>query len=170
MDFYVYDNMDTYLKKNPAFEHDELTRLKIKRIAITIQGAFWFETDMDNIAFNTNINRPYVHLHKQMHKFNKMQFEKEPWIIDTKNIVYNPKTKRIEIKKPGAFFWNKPIFTKNVKGKYYGNKIPDKKMKCLGEWFHDHRTQSIHIILNFYPGLYDKNGKPAKLNASDAYM
>jgi hypothetical protein len=166
MDFYVYDNMDMYMKKNPkSFTDDPLVNLEIKRVAITVQGAFWFETDMDNIEFNTNINRPYVHLHKKMHKFSKMQFEKEPSFIDLKNVVYNPKKKTIEIKKPGAMFWNKKlIFMKNVKGRYYGNKIPDNNMKCLGSWFHDHRTQSIHIILNFYPGLQTKDGKPARLN------
>lgn len=168
MDFYVFDTMDMYKRKNPEIKFDELTNLKIHDIAITDQGAFWFTTNMEREVYNTNLNRPYVHFHKKMEGFTKLQYRKEPTIIDPQKVYYNPKTKKLEIKKPGSIWpWSKPFWSKNVKGRYYGNALPTKNTKVLGEWLFDYRTTSISVILNYYTGLHDKYGKPIKYEMSN---
>ncbi|NIT99606.1 MAG: hypothetical protein GWN01_01270 [Nitrosopumilaceae archaeon] len=153
MDFFVYDNFWTFNKMNKAATED--SQLLIKRIAITNQRAFWFETGMKMEDHNVNINRPYVHLHKGIQSYNRVQFKKDPWFIDTlKDVVYDPKDKKIKIYAPGSFPWpwRKPIFQKNVFGKYYGVDKPDKKIKPLGNWYFNYHNQSIHVILNYFPG------------------
>lgn len=155
MDFYVYDNIYTFNKMYPAQKNNPLSHLKIKQVAITEQKAFWFETDMEREVRNINVNKPYLHIHQGMETFSKMQFDKGPYFIDMKSIIYNPKSKKIEIKKPGSWFWNKPFYIKNVKGHYYGASIPLKKIKTLGDWIYDFHNDRIFIILNYYPGYRD---------------
>lgn len=153
MDFFVYDNVYTFNKAFPAQKHEPLSRLKIKQIAITVQGAFWFETDMNREDHNVNVNQRYLHLHKGIQSMSKMQFDKEPRFIHMQDIIYNPKNKCIEIYSPGKIWpWSKPIFTKNVAGRYYGASIPNKKMKILGDWFFDYHNNRIFAIMNYYPG------------------
>lgn len=152
MDFYVYDNIYTYNKKFPTNKQYPEANLKVKQIMITEKGAFWFETDFKKEAHNVNVNAPYLHLHKGLQSVSKMQFNKEPYFIDTQKIIYNPKENRIEIKAPGSWFWNKPIFIKNTKGNYYGVDKPKNKIKTLGDWIYDYHNTRMHIILNYYPG------------------
>lgn len=155
VEFFVYDNIHTYEKMHPAIIHYPETNLKVKQIAITDWGAFWFETDFNREDHNVNINKPYLHLHKGIKSMSEMQFDKDPYMISMKDVIYNPKTRCIEIYKPGSWSWNpfrKPIFVKRAKNNYYGSELPLRKTKALGEWFYDNSNQFLHIILNYYPG------------------
>lgn len=165
MDFDVYDNIYTYEKMHPTIKHYPESNLKIKQVAITVQGAFWFETDFDKEEHNININRQYLHLHKGVQSLSKMQFKKEPYYIDMQKIIYNPKNRCIEIYDPKAFWpWKKPVFTK--KAKYYGVDMPVKKIKTLGNWFFDYNNQKISAILNYYPGYPDFKYSASELDSS----
>lgn len=150
MEFIVYDNIYTYHKRMPATKHNPDTHLKVKQIAITENGAFWFETDFKRESTNVEINKPYVHIHQGIQSISKMQFDKDPSFIEMQKITYNPKNRLIEIKKPGGWPWSKPIFIKEAT--YYGVKIPPNKKKVLGDWLYDYPNNRMSIILNYYPG------------------
>ncbi|WP_428323681.1 hypothetical protein [Nitrosopumilus sp.] len=154
MDFHVYDNIYKYKRMYPTTHHYPENHYPIKRIAITEENSFWFETDMKMEDHNVNVNKRYLHLHQGIKSIAKMQFDKEPRFIDTQSdVIYDPKDNCIKIFKPGRIWpWSKPIFIKGIKGRSYFTSKPLKKMKAKGEWIFDHPNQTVHIMLDYYPG------------------
>jgi len=145
MDFYVYDNIYTFNKRNP-FTHTVNNGLNINKIEIQKNHSFWFYTDMNHIVDNININKRYVHIHPGIGKTNKPSFDGEPYNVNRSNLYYNPKEKRIEI---GGGFLRKPMFAK--KCVYLGSIIPKKKMSILGEWLYDFGQNTVSFILDYNP-------------------
>lgn len=159
MDFYVYDNITTYNKMHPSRHHYPETDLRIKQVIITHWNSFWIQTEYEREDHNVNINAPYVHLHKGTVNTTKMKFDITPYYIPMQDAIYDPKKKQILIYKPNSFSWNpwrKPLKIKNVKNKYYGSKLPNKKQKASKIWKYDNSTNTIHIILNYYGGVENK--------------
>lgn len=145
MDFYVYDNIMTYNKLNP-FNGNPNNRLEVSRIELPENGSFWFHTQMNHLDNNVNIQGRYVHLHPGIGTTNKVRFKKDPTVVKRGDMVYNPKTKMIEVDeswKP----WSKPIFAK--RGLYHGATI-DKKMTILGEIFFNAGNNSMHFIVDYF--------------------
>lgn len=160
MQFVIYDNESTYDKMHPSRHMYPETDLSIKQIAITPWNSFWFETDFEKEDHNVNINAPYVHLHKGIKSLNSMQFDNDPYYIDLKSAIYDPKKRQLLIYKPNTIMWNpwkKPLFVKNVRHNYYGSELPLKPTKTLGKWKFDYSQNSIHIILDYYGGYRTKS-------------
>lgn len=143
MDFYVYDNIYTYNKRNP-FNGNVNSRLEINAIDIPENHSFWFHTDMQRIEDNVNINKRYVHIHPGIGKTNKPTFNSKPFEVKRNNIYYNPKEKRVEI---GGGLFRKPVFAK--KCIYVGSQTPKKKMSILGQWIFDFGNNTINFILDY---------------------
>ena len=77
MDFYVYDNVYTFNKRNP-FSGSINNRLEIKSIDIPENSSFWFYTDMQYMQDNVNLQKRYVHIHPGVGTTNTTRFQKEP--------------------------------------------------------------------------------------------
>ena len=145
MDFYVYDNIYTYNKREP-FNGVPTSRLKVNSIDIPENHSFWFHTDMNLMRNNVNIQKRYVHIHKGIGSTNEMKFNKEPYHVSRSNMIYNPKEKRIEI---GGGWMKKPMFAK--KCIYYGSELPHKKMNIVGEWYYNFGMDSMIFIIDYSP-------------------
>jgi hypothetical protein len=147
MDFYVYDNIMTFNKLKP--DNDiRPTRFKISRIEIPTNNSFWFFTDMQLQVNNVNLHKPYIHIHPGIGSTNEFKFDKNTLKVTRSNLVYNPKTKRVEVKN-SILPWKKPDFMKKVR--YYGSKHPEKKMSVLGTWYYHFPSNSVHFILDYFP-------------------
>lgn len=144
MDFYVYDNIYTFNKRNPYVNPN--SRLLINNIELPENGSFWFFTDMQLVQHNINIQKRYVHIHPGIGKTNNIKFKKTPKQVKRSDLVYNPKEKRVEVK-DSIFPWKEPMFKKTVK--YYGAELPHKKMSCVGQWIYNFGDNSIHFILDY---------------------
>jgi len=145
MDFYVYDNVYTYNKREP-FNGVPTSRLKVNSIDIQSNHSFWFHTDMNLVTNNVNIQKRYVHIHEGIGSTNQMEFKKNPLHVSRSNMIYNPKEKRIEI---GGGWFKKPIFAK--KCIYYGSELPHKKMNIVGEWYYNFGMDSMVFIIDYSP-------------------
>jgi len=145
MDFYVYDNVYTYNKREP-FNGVPTSRLKVNSIDIQSNHSFWFHTDMNLVTNNVNIQKRYVHIHEGIGSTNQMEFKKDPLHVSRSNMIYNPKEKRIEI---GGGWFKKPIFAK--KCIYYGSELPHKKMNIVGEWYYNFGVDSMIFIIDYSP-------------------
>lgn len=145
MDFFVYDNVMTYNKRN-VYNGVPSTRLEVTKIELPENGSFWFYTNMNLIQSNFNIQKRYVHIHPGIGKTNNARFKKTPKRVKRGDIVYNPKEKRIEIK-DSILPWKKPIFAK--KCICYGS--IDKKMSIVGEIFYNFGNDSMHFIIDYFP-------------------
>lgn len=143
MDFYVYDNIYTYNKRE-EYNGVPNTRLICDTIDIPENHSFWFHTDMEMKRNNVNLNTRYVHIHNGVGTTNQPKFDKEPLHVTRSNIKYNPKEKRIEI---GGGMFKKPVFAK--KCIYYGANLPVKKMNVLGEWYYNFSNNSMIFILDY---------------------
>lgn len=143
MDFYVYDNMYTYNKRE-EFNGVANTRLICDSIEIPENHSFWFHTDMKMVRNNVNLNQRYVHIHEGVGTTNTAKFNKDPFRVTRGNMRYNPKERRIEI---GGGLFKKPVFAK--KCIYYGIELPKKKMNILGEWFYNFSNNSMIFIIDF---------------------
>lgn len=157
MDIFVYDNITTYIKRNPNRD-DENMELEVYKTMITKSNSFWFFTHMNKIEENLNINKPYVHWHDGLQSINKMQFDEPPTIISKKQWKYNPKNGYLEANPSRFSYWNgrkyrffKPKYFKKVT--YYSStgKVPPRKMACTGVWFYDLKFQRINIMLDYIP-------------------
>lgn len=147
MDFYVYDNIMTFNKINPS-NRPNIDRLIVNRIELPENGSFWFFTDMKLVQENVNIQKRYVHIHPGIGVTNKLRFDKTPKHVKRGDIIYNPKTYRVEIK--GRFPWSKPIYAKKAI-RYYGQKPPKKKMTIVGEIIYNHYLNAMHFIIDYFP-------------------
>lgn len=145
MDFYVYDNIMTFNKRNPE-NGVKPFRYIIDRIEIPSNNSFWFFTGMELMVNNVNLHRPYIHIHPGIGTTNDFKFDKDTTLVTRKNLKYDPKTKMVEI---GGGFLKKPIFMKKVI--YYGSKHPTKKMNISGDWFYHFPSNSINFILDYFP-------------------
>jgi len=159
MDFLVHDNIENYNKRY-IYNGIENTRLDIEQIYIPESGAFWFRTNYDIIERNVNLQKRYLHIHAGLTQFENMQFDKEPHTVKRTEILYNPKSKCIEIKRPKRFFRSEIIFKK--KCLYSGIKLPERPVIVLGNIMYDMSKQCIHFILNYYP-----QGKGLKFHWED---
>lgn len=147
MDFFVYDNVMTYNKLNP-FNGAPNTRIEVDHIELPENGSFWFFTDMQLVQDNVNIQQRYVHIHPGIGSTNNARFQKPPHTVKRSEIIYNPKTHRVEVK-TSILPWKKPIFAKICK--YYGAELPSKKMTLVGEWYFNFGNKSMHFIINYMP-------------------
>ena len=145
MDFYVYDNVYTFNKRNP-FSGSINSRLEIKSIDIPENHSFWFYTDMEYMQDNVNLQKRYVHIHPGVGTTNTTRFKKEPNHVSRTNFYYQPKEKRVEVRN-SILPWSKPIFAK--KCIYYGSELPHKRMTLMGEWYFDFGNNSIHLIIDY---------------------
>lgn len=145
MDFFVYDNIYTYNKRN-VYNGNPNSRLTVDRIELPENGSFWYFTAMNFEQNNVNIQKRYVHIHPGIGTTNQVHFEKNPFHVKKGDMIYNPKEKALEVKE---HFWSKPLFKKTVT--YYGSELPKKKMACIGEWIYDFGNNSIHFIIDYMP-------------------
>lgn len=147
MDFFIYDNIFTYNKRN-VFNGNPNSRLEVNRIELPENGSFWFFTDMDLQQNNVNIQKRYVHIHPGIGKTNSINFEKTPKEVKKGDLIFNPKTKSLEVR-DSILPWKKPIFVKQ--GLYYGSKFPTKKMACVGQWLYNFGNDTMHFIIDYMP-------------------
>lgn len=148
MEFFVYDNIMTYNKRNP-FNGSPNTHLVVDHIELPENGSFWFFTDMQLEQSNVNIQKRYVHIHPGVGTTNKVKFTKTPKMVTKGNIFYNPKTRSIEVR-DSILPWKKPLFAK--KCVFYGSDgLPDKKMGLVGEWYYNFGQDTMSFMIDFMP-------------------
>jgi len=147
MDFYVYDNIMTFNKRVP-YSGAVNTRLEVNNIEIPENGSFWFWTDMLHERDNVNTQKRYVHIHLGVGTTNLVKFKKPSFKVTRSGIIYNPKTRRVEVKN-SIIPWKKPLYAKQCI--YYGSELPSKKMHILGTWYFDFGRNCIHFILDYFP-------------------
>ena len=148
MEFFVFDNIETYNKRF-VFDGFDKTRLYVDQIYIPETSAFWYRTNYQMIEDNVNLHGRYLHLHAGLTQFQNMQFDKEPHPVKRTELFYNHDTRNIEIIIPKRFFRKDTIFKKKVQ--YIGTELPMKKMSIIGEIIVDVPNQRMNFILNYFP-------------------
>jgi len=142
MEFYVYDNYNTFKKRNPVSEKFE----PVKDVVIPPNGAFWFATDYEGRDGAVNTDAPYVHIHRNL-RLDPVKFDRGAWCHAMSLMHYDHKKKELII---GSRKWlrTRVLWRKIVLGRYYGD-MPGTNMR-IERIMYDPGTESLHCILSYF--------------------